>query len=216
LEDSSQSHGAFFLKNKKKKLWGSIAIFSFYPGKNLGSITDGGAAITNSKNIFDKLKSLRNYGSKIKYYHDEIGFNSRLNSTSAIFLRQKLKKLNFENALRSRQEKKYINKLKDIKQLSFLRRNTKVVSSHHLFLIFLKERNKLKEFLDKNQIETIIHYPVAPVNQKYYKKIIKSKKKYPIASKFEKEALSLPLGKHLSNKQQDLIISTIRKFFIKL
>ena len=215
LEDSSQSHGAFFFKNKKKKLWGDIATFSFYPGKNLGSITDGGAVITNNRSLFEKIKSLRNYGSKIKYYHDDLGFNSRLNSTSAIFLCQKLKKLNFENTLRSKQEKKYINELKDITQLSFLKRNIKAVSSHHLFLVFLKDRDKLKDFLNKNKIETSIHYPVAPVNQKYYEKILKVKKKYPIASKFEKETLSLPLGKHLSNKQQDFIISTIKKFFMK-
>ena len=123
--------------------------------------------------------------------------------------------MNFENTLRSKQEKKYINELKDITQLSFLKRNIKAVSSHHLFLVFLKDRDKLKDFLNKNKIETSIHYPVAPVNQKYYEKILKVKKKYPIASKFEKETLSLPLGKHLSNKQQDFIISTIKKFFMK-
>ncbi len=213
LEDSSQSHGAYFKNNPNKKIWGDAAAFSFYPGKNLGSICDGGAIVTNKKSVYKKSLILRNYGSLKKYYHDEIGYNSRINSTSAIFLNNKLKFLNKENSIRKIQEKKYVNEFKKIKSLSFLKRVPDISSSHHIFMIFCKERDNLKKFLSKNKIETIIHYPIIPPRQKPYIKKIYSIRNFKNAIKIQNQGLSIPLGSHLTNKNQEFIILKIKKFF---
>jgi len=215
IEDSSQSHNAFFLNEPKKKIWGDISTFSFYPGKNLGSITDGGAIITNKPSIAHNIKLIRNYGSIKKYIHQKIGCNSRLNSTSAIFLNLKLKYLPKINKLRLNQENFYIKYLKNIKQISFLHRNKDVRSSHHIFLILTKERNKLKDYLAKNNIETIIHYPITPFLQKAYYGIKFKKEKYPVSIKLQNEGLSLPIGKHINTKKQLYIIAKIKKFYQK-
>lgn len=213
IEDSSQSHGANFKDNSKVKMWGDAATFSFYPGKNLGSIADGGAIITNNLKISNTVKLLRNYGSQKKYYHNIIGYNSRINSTSAIFLNQKLKIINKINSLRKKQEFYYIKNLKSLKQISFLQRNKNVDSSHHIFLILIKNRNKLQKFLDKKKIETIIHYPVAPFLQKPYKRERYKFKKLSTSVRFQNEALSLPLGEHLEKKNLDFIIKKIHEFY---
>lgn len=213
LEDSSQSHGAYFIDNPQKKFWGDASVFSFYPSKNLGSICDGGAIITNNSKIYKRSQLYRNYGSEKKYYHITEGYNSRLNASSSIFLLEKLKVLNKENILRSKQEKIYIKKLKSIKNLFFLHRNANQKSSHHIFSVFTKQRYKLQKYLKKHNIETLIHYPVMPVKQPAIKKFKYNSKKFTVANLIEKESLSLPLGSHLSPLQQEYIINKIKKFF---
>jgi dTDP-4-amino-4,6-dideoxygalactose transaminase len=213
LEDSSQSHGSYFKNEPKKRTWGDAAAFSFYPGKNLGSICDGGAIITNNHRIYKISLNLRNYGSTKKYHHVKIGYNSRINSTSTIFLKYKLKILNKENSIRRIQEAKYIKEFKKIKNLSFLKRSSSISSSHHIFMIFCKTRNKLKKFLEKKRIETLIHYPIIPPRQKPYVKKINYKKNFQNAIKIQNQGLSIPLGSHLTKKNQSFIISQIKKFF---
>ena len=212
LEDSSQSHGSYFKTNKKVKFWGDAAIFSFYPGKNLGGLSDGGCVITNNKILHEKSLLLRNYGSSKKYIHEIIGYNSRLSSTNSIFLYEKLKTLEFENKTRMRQEEFYKKHLKQINQLKFLKRKNFVQSSHHIFLILVNNRDKLQKYLFKNNIETIIHYPIIPFDQKCYK----NNKKFNLTQSrmFASKALSLPIGSHLSTAQQKKIILKIKSFFM--
>ena len=212
LEDSSQSHGAYFKKRHKTKMWGDAATFSFYPGKNLGSITDGGAIITKKSDIAKKIQLMRNYGSNKKYYHKIIGCNSRLNSTSSIFLKYKLNRIKKINNVRRKQELYYRKKIKIIKSISFLERKKNITASHHIFIIFVKKRNKLMNYLKKNYIETLIHYPVAPFMQKAYN-FEYNTKDFPISIKFQNESLSLPLGEHIDQKKQDYIIKKIINFY---
>jgi len=170
IEDCSQSHGGFYKKIHSGN-FGDVGTFSFYPGKNLGGIGDGGAIITKNKKIFNNIKKLRNYGSKKKYVHETIGFNSRLNHINAIFLKFKLKKLNQDILSRSKQIKIYKKEFSrfhhDIKFMKVLK-NTK--PSNHIFYIRTKFRNQIVNFLKKSQIETLIHYPIIPPLQKFYKK----------------------------------------------
>jgi dTDP-4-amino-4,6-dideoxygalactose transaminase len=213
LEDSAQSHGAYFKKNPNKKIWGDVSAFSFYPSKNLGSLSDGGAIITNKFSIFKKIKLLRNYGSLRKYKHEFLGYNSRLNMLNAAFLSKKLNYLNLINTKRERQEKFYKNNLKKISELSFLERNSRVKSSHHIFMIFTKKRDNLKNFLLKKNIETLIHYPIIPLAQKPYLLYKNKIKSLLISCKFSKQGLSLPLGEHISNNKIKYIIKNIKLFF---
>lgn len=212
LEDSSQSHGAYFKKKQKTKMWGDAATFSFYPGKNLGSITDGGAIITKKQDIAKKIQLMRNYGSNEKYYHKIVGCNSRLNSTSSIFLNYKLKRIKKINNIRKKQELYYKKKIKNIKSISFLERKKSICASHHIFIIFVKKRNELMNYLKKNYIETLIHYPIAPFMQKAYN-FKYNIKNFPNSIKFQNESLSLPLGEHIDQKKQDYIIKIITNFY---
>lgn len=212
LEDSSQSHGSFFKTNKKVKFWGDAAIFSFYPGKNLGGLSDGGCVITNNKKLYEKCLLLRNYGSKEKYIHKIAGYNSRLSPLNSIFLSEKLKTLKLENLIRMKQENFYKKNLKNIKQISFLLRKNFIQSSHHIFLILVNNRDGLKKYLFSNNIETNIHYPIIPLDQKCYIKDYK-KINLPTSRFFASNALSLPIGSHLKISEQKKIILKIKSFF---
>jgi dTDP-4-amino-4,6-dideoxygalactose transaminase len=214
IEDASQSHGAYFLKSKKR-FHGDIACFSFYPGKNLGSIFDSGAILTNSRTKYKLLKKIRNYGSDKRYYHSILGMNSRLNGVSAIFLLNKLKFLKKEIQIRNMQINEYLKYLQKFK-ISILKRKKEQQSSNHLFLILTERRNKLKKFLDKNNIETIIHYPIIPPQQKFYRSnYLKYKKDYIQAETLAKKSLSLPIGSHLTLNDIRMVASKINQFFAK-
>jgi dTDP-4-amino-4,6-dideoxygalactose transaminase len=212
LEDSSQSHGAYYKKNIAKKIFSDISCFSFYPGKNLGSITDGGAIVTNKKELYIKSLYLRNYGCKKKYYHNYIGYNSRLNSSSAIFLNEKIKFLSQENIIRKEKEEIYNKYFKKIKSLKILKRNPEIESSHHIFIILTKYRNALLKFLKQKGIETIVHYPKLPSEQPLYKSKFK-KSFFRNAKMFSNQGISLPLSSSLSHKDQFFIIKNITNFF---
>jgi dTDP-4-amino-4,6-dideoxygalactose transaminase len=215
VEDASQSHGALFLKDKKK-FNGDIACFSFYPGKNLGSIFDSGAILTNSLSKYKLLKKIRNYGSDKKYFHNIIGMNSRMNGISSIFLLNKLKFLKKEIKIRDTQIKLYLKYLQSPK-ISFFRIKKEQQSANHIFLILTNYRNKLQKFLKKKNIETVIHYPVIPPKQKFYiNKYKRYENNYSQAEKLSKKSLSLPIGSHLNTKDIKLICSYINNFFKKI
>ena len=212
IEDSSQSHGAY-LKKSKTYLNGDIACFSLFPGKNLGSITDAGCILTNSKKIFQKIKKIRNYGSIKKYHHEILGVNSRLNGLAAIFLSQKLKYLKKEIEIRSKQIKIYKKEIKPSSKIEFLECSKNQIPSNHIFLIKIKKRNKLRDYLKKNKIETIIHYPIIPLKQKYYLKFYNQFKKQCVnAEKLSKYCLSLPIGSHLSDSNISYVANKINFF----
>ena len=195
LEDAAQAHGALY-RGKKVGSLADAAAFSFYPTKNLGALGDGGAITTNDFKLYNNLKILRNYGSKIKNKHIVAGFNSRLDEIQAAFLRIKLLKLDEENNYKKKLVKIYNKLLKDSKIIlpSILKW---VEPAWHLFVIRTKNRNKLIKKLNNLKIETSIHYPKTPNKQIAYKKL---KNSFLISENLSREIISLPLGKHLKEK----------------
>ena len=207
LEDCAQAHGAK-LKNKMTGSFGDAGAFSFYPGKNLGALGDAGAVVTNNFRLKQTLSALRNYGSEIKYKNKYKGFNSRLDPIQAGFLNIKIKFLDKENKVRKEIADFY---LKNIKNENIILPTKNInCSSHvwHLFVVRTKSRKKFVKYLNKNKIETIQHYPIAPHKQKAFSEL--NKQNFPISEKIHKEVTSLPIGPHLTRSE----IKRLLKFVI--
>lgn len=188
FEDCAQSHGAKY-KGELCGTFGKAAAFSFYPTKNLGCLGDGGAVLTNDDEVAALVKSLRNYGSSVKYYNDHIGYNSRLDELQAAFLNIKLKSLNHINAHKQRLAGIYIDHLKD----DFIKPQVHAdyEDVHHIFTVRHARRDALREYLKKNGITTEIHYPVPPHRQKALQEIF-SGKNFPVSEEIHRTILSLP------------------------
>lgn len=214
IEDAAQAHGAL-LDGRKVGDLGDVAAFSFYPGKNLGAIGDGGCITTNDKNLALKVKSLRNYGSTIKYYNDFCGFNSRLDEIQAAFLSVKLKFLDDENLQRRKVAEWYNMHLSDIEGIKIPNKEHIKESVWHLYVIRTKDRKQLANYLKSENIETLIHYPVPPHLQKAYSFLDFKKGDFPISEKIHKEVLSLPMGPHIKRKDVELVSSAIRRFYAR-
>lgn len=205
IEDAAQSQGAIY-KGKKAGSLAHAAATSFYPGKNLGAIGDGGAILTNDNVIADKVRKYRNYGSSIKYHHESLGFNSRLDEMQAAFLRVKLQMLDDWNRARSNIAKKYTSLLKNSK-LELPSAKEDVQSSWHLYVIRSLNRDKLKNYLDQKKISTIIHYPIPPHQQNCYQDF--NQFHLPIAEKMAQEVLSLPLFYSMTDEEVQRVVKTI-------
>jgi dTDP-4-amino-4,6-dideoxygalactose transaminase len=209
IEDCAQSLGSSY-NNVKCGTFGIFSAFSFYPGKNLGAIGDGGAIGSNSKEIIEMCRAIGNYGSFQKYKHDVFGVNSRLDDIQAIFLSLKLRYLDQENFLRIKQADYYTknitnNKIKIVKGLS------NSINTYHLFVIYTKEREKLSKHLDLNGIETLVHYPITISNQLFVKNKNCNLKLHE-SEKTSQTLLSLPIGPHLKHKHIKLITDVINDF----
>lgn len=214
IEDNAQAQGAKF----KDQLTGSFGIVnatSFYPGKNLGAMGDAGAITTNSAELNNELKQLRNYGSSEKYIHDCLGYNSRLDEIQAAILSHKLSHLRSWNQQRIELADLYHRILYDVEQITLpqLAKNTNHV--YHLFVIRTAKRNKLRDYLLKNGVETLVHYPVPPHLQKAFSHLGYKKGSFPITEKLSEELISLPLYPGLSKEQVNYISKIIRDFFEK-
>ncbi len=209
IEDAAQAHGASY-KNRFVGSLGDAAAFSFYPGKNLGAIGDAGAITTNDKNLNDKCKILRNYGSNKKYYNIVKGYNSRLDELQAAFLRVKLKKLNASNEKRKKFAKLYLSEINNKSILPYIAKFCDPV--WHLFVIKINDRVSLNKYLNKNGIETLMHYPLSPHLQEAYKKDMKNVK-LKVAEELQEKILSLPMGPHLDVKSVRYVSSKINTFF---
>jgi dTDP-4-amino-4,6-dideoxygalactose transaminase len=213
VEDNAQAHGATF----NGKLTGSFGIVnatSFYPGKNLGALGDAGAVTTDDDILFQNIMKLRNYGSTLKYNHEVIGFNMRLDEIQAAFLEVKLKHLN--NWTRQRQEiaSWYDNGLKGIGDLILpviLQGSSHV---YHLYIIRTEFRDKLQNHLNTNGIGTLIHYPTPPHLQSAYQHLGLKKGDFPIAEKLSNTSLSIPIWPGMKKELVDKVVSEIRAFFI--
>jgi dTDP-4-amino-4,6-dideoxygalactose transaminase len=189
IEDAAQAHGASY-KGQKAGTWGDLAAFSFYPTKNLGCLGDGGAITTQSQEFDSQLRTLRNYGSKIKYQNEKIGFNSRLDEIQAMFLSIKLQKLDEINKHKRSLAKLYVENLKD----DFIKPSLQedYYDIYHIFNIRHEKRDSLKEYLFKNGIKTEIHYPIPPHQQKAMQGILKNN--YSISEEIHRTTLSLPIS----------------------
>lgn len=208
IEDAAQAQGARY-KNKCGGSLGDAAGFSFYPTKNLGAIGDAGAITTNDRELAEKIKLLRNYGSQQKYIHQTLGKNSRLDELQAAFLRVKLKHLDEWNARRSQLAKYYLDLLKEAKTIELPTMQSDCKHVWYSFVIRSKSRDKLQAHLREQGIETIIHYPIPPHRQKAYFEM--NRLNYPISETMHNEVLSLPLGPHLSIEQLHYTVEQLLK-----
>lgn len=209
VEDAAQSHGAICnQKSKIKNLQSSVA-YSFYPGKNLGALGDGGAITTNDFALAKIIQSLRNYGSKIKYYTDYVGVNSRLDELQAAFLNVKLLNLDVENNRRKTIAKRYLS---EISNPNIVLPIWDFSENHvfHLFVIRTKNRNELQQYLLDNGIETMIHYPIPVHKQKAFKNW--NHLSFPITEKIHKECLSLPMSPVLTDDEVGFVIEKINQW----
>lgn len=212
LEDACQAHGSS-INGKQCGSFGDIAAFSFYPAKNLGAAGDGGMVTTNKKLLADKVSMMRDVGQSKKYIHDVVGYNSRLDTLHAVVLSVKLKKLDEWNKKRNQIANLYRKFLSDTPVILPPEIPNGYVTNYHLFVIRTKKRDKLFEFLRKNNIFCGIHYPIPVHLQKAMKVLGYKKGNFPVTEKYAKEILSLPMHPHLTEKEVRFICSIIKKFF---
>jgi dTDP-4-amino-4,6-dideoxygalactose transaminase len=208
VEDAAQAQGSSYNGLKIGSHSDAVA-WSFYPGKNLGALGDGGAITTNSIEVFENIRKMRNYGSSIKYKHEILGINSRLDEIQAAILRVKLRYLTSWNKRRAHIAERYQSNINinDIELPSVI---DGVIPAWHLYVIKLARRNELLNFLKNNNCESIIHYPTPPHLQNCYKEY--SQICLPVTEKIAQSVLSLPIGPHLDLKEVDHICQLINCF----
>jgi dTDP-3-amino-3,4,6-trideoxy-alpha-D-glucose transaminase len=211
LEDAAQAQGARYKRRGVGSL-GHAAAHSFYPSKNLGAFGDGGAVTTGNAALADKLRALRNYGSTLKYYHERIGTNSRLDELQAAFLRVKLTKLNEWNTRRKTIAHHYLNQLQGLPELVLPFVPADIDPVWHLFVVRHPCRDELQRHLSEAGIGTLIHYPVPPHLSGAYSDLGQCQGAYPIAEEQSRTVLSLPTGPHLNKEAQNHVIAAIRSF----
>lgn len=210
IEDSAQAHGAE-LNGRKAGNWGSASAFSFYPGKNLGAIGDAGAVTTSDESLYETIKKIANYGSSIKYKHEYIGVNSRLDPLQAAYLSIKLRHLDEDILKRQKIANKY-NTYIDNKNIIITERDIAFSNKHvyHLYVIQSHKRNELRSFLANNDIETLIHYPTPIHKQQAYSSF--SYLDLPIAESLSNQILSIPIHQDMSEVHVSKVISSINSF----
>lgn len=213
IEDAAQAHGAIY-KGRKVGGLGDAAGFSFYPGKNLGALGDGGAVTTNDDELADRVRILRNYGARVKYCNEVRGFNSRLDELQAAFLRVKLRKLDEWNKRRSDIATIYMRRLYDTGAMILPKVMQGVTPVWHLFVIRQPDRDKFQQYLAKNDIGTLIHYPVPPHLSDAYKSICRDQYGLPITESIAESVLSIPIGPHIGSAEIDKITDSIRNFLV--
>ncbi|MHB1605930.1 MAG: DegT/DnrJ/EryC1/StrS family aminotransferase [Leptospirales bacterium] len=210
LEDAAQAHGASY-KGRRIGSHGDMVAWSFYPGKNLGALGDGGAVTTDNPELADQIRVLRNYGSRVKYINEVQGINSRLDPIQAAILRVKLAHLPEWNTRRREIAERYGKSLGNLGMvLPDVRSDTE--PSWHLYVVRHPKRDRLKDLLEQAGITTLIHYPVPPHLQRAYQKMNLPTGSFPIAERIASAALSLPMGPHLKEDQMVHVIETLGKF----
>jgi dTDP-4-amino-4,6-dideoxygalactose transaminase len=211
IEDAAQAHGTTF-QSKNVGTFGDVACYSFYPTKNLGAIGDGGAITTNDAKLAKICAEIRDYGQESKYVHTRYGLNSRLDELQAAILTEKLKYLDIDNKKRREVAKRYIKNLKGIKEVKIILPKNVEDSNFHLFVIRTKKRDELKEYLAKNGIPSLMHYPIAIPDQPMfggkYRDI-----KIDTARIFVSEILSIPCHPYLSPEDVEYVSNKLIGFF---
>jgi dTDP-4-amino-4,6-dideoxygalactose transaminase len=208
IEDCAQSHGAMY-QGKKAGSLGHCAAFSFYPTKNLGAFGDGGAVLTDDEQVSLKIQMLRNYGSQRKYYNEVVGYNSRLDEMQAGFLSVKLKKLDDINLHKRGLAALYRENLKD----DFIKPavDDDYFDVYHIFNIRHPERDRIKEYLLKNEIKTDIHYPVPPHKQTAMRNML-GRCEFPISEVIHTTTLSLPISYFHAEDDAYRVVEALNKF----
>lgn len=206
IEDAAQAHGAYH-NGKRAGNLSDVAGFSFYPGKNLGCLGDGGAVTTNNEELYNKIVAIRNYGSHKKYENLYIGLNSRLDEIQAGILNIKLKTLDEDNAYRRKVAKYYIENIKNEK---IILPNYSDSHVYHIFAVRTYKRDELQQYLKENHIETLIHYPIPPHKQICYKGTLGEK--YEISEKIHSTILSLPISPVIKQEEVEKVVDIINNY----
>ena len=213
VEDAAQAHGAICnQKSVFENLQSSVA-YSFYPGKNLGALGDGGAVTTNDEELAKVIQFLRNYGSEVKYHNEFVGVNSRLDELQAAFLNVKFPNLDNENNKRKVIANRYLSEIKNNKiilPLDLLPGTNLYNHVFHLFVIRTENRNKLQQYLLENGIESMIHYPIPPHKQKSFPNW--NNLSFPVTEKIHNEVLSFPMSPVLTIDEVDFIIEILNQY----
>jgi dTDP-4-amino-4,6-dideoxygalactose transaminase len=212
LEDAAQSHGALCGGAAAGTL-GTAAGISFYPTKNLGAFADAGAVTTSDAALADRVRLLRNYGSRTRYRNEAIGLNSRLDELQAAFLRVKLRHLADGNRRRAELASRYRDRLTGVGDLILPFVPAWSVPVWHLFVVRTAQRNALRDHLAACGIGTDIHYPTPPHLSGAYRAAGRKRGDFPIAEQLAEEVLSLPLNPHLTETQMDLVCAAVKDFF---
>jgi len=209
IEDAAQAHGAIQHNGKRAGNLADAAGFSFYPAKNLGALGDGGAVTTNNDALADAIKQLRNYGMSAKYVNDVVGINSRLDEIQAAFLSCKLIQLDVDNTERRRIAARYISEIKNEKiQLPEYDGSENHV--FHLFVVRVEDRKGFRAYLEANGVGSLIHYPIAPHQQKAFPEF--GLLEFPMAEKIHNEVVSIPISPVMDSVQVDQVISVLNNY----
>ncbi|MBE2212921.1 MAG: DegT/DnrJ/EryC1/StrS family aminotransferase [Opitutaceae bacterium] len=209
VEDNAQAQGARY-KGRRTGALGDAAGISFYPGKNLGAFGDGGAVTTDDPEIAERVRILRNYGSRKKYFNEVMGYNSRLDELQAAFLRVKLTRLDEWNARRTKIAQAYVEALAGVAGLEMPRQAEGCEHVWHLFVVRHASRDKLQAHLTEAGVGTLIHYPVPPHLSGAYSELGLRPGAYPIAESLADSVLSLPMGPHMTQAQAEVVIEAVR------
>jgi dTDP-4-amino-4,6-dideoxygalactose transaminase len=208
IEDAAQAHGATCHGVRVGAL-GRAAAFSFYPGKNLGALGDGGGVTTSDPALARRIHQLRNYGSTVKYEHIEIGFNARLDEVQAAMLRVKLSRLDADNQARQLIADRYLQGMIEL-DVALPHVPAGLTSVWHLFVVRSSRRERLMEGLAKRGVTTSIHYPVPPHLQEAYASLGFVKGHFPLTEAIHREVLSLPIWPGMSDEMVDHVIQSVR------
>ncbi|MBQ8418559.1 MAG: DegT/DnrJ/EryC1/StrS family aminotransferase [Phascolarctobacterium sp.] len=211
IEDAAQAHGTRY-KGRKVGTLGDAAGFSFYPGKNLGALGDGGCVVTNDKELADKVRALGNYGSDYKYHHIYQGTNSRLDEMQAAFLRVKLPHLDKWNADRKRIAEKYLQGITNPLIKLPLASTDEYEHIYHVFVIRCDRRDELEKYLNENGIGTVKHYPIPMHLQEAYKELGLKQGDLPIAEEISNTVLSIPMYYGMTDEEVEYVIEALNRF----
>ena len=209
IEDSAQAHGAMF-DGKRVGNLGDASGFSFYPGKNLGCLGDGGAVTTNDDELAEKIRALRNYGSDVKYHFPYRGTNSRLDEIQAALLRVKLPHLDNDNAIRRRIAERYCSEIKNPNIVLPSLLGDAMRNVWHIFPVRVRNRAEFQQYLSDNGIQTVIHYPIPPHRQPAYTEW--HDLSLPITEKIHKEIISLPISPVMTEEDVCKIVQKINNY----
>ncbi|HZF01295.1 MAG TPA: DegT/DnrJ/EryC1/StrS family aminotransferase [Methylomirabilota bacterium] len=211
IEDACQSHGAKY-KSKIVGTFGEISCFSFYPGKNLGACGEGGALVTNNSEFAARARALREHGSTTRYFHDEVGFNYRMEGFQGAVLGVKLKHLEKWTGERRRVAKRYAELLAGT-PLQLPREAVFAESAWHLYVVRHPRRDELKKFLEENGVGCAVHYPIPLHLQKAYATLGHQPGDFHVVEKAARECLSLPIYPELTDAQIRRVVEVVKKFF---
>ncbi|MDR2407539.1 MAG: DegT/DnrJ/EryC1/StrS family aminotransferase [Bacteroidales bacterium] len=210
IEDCAQAHGAMY-KGKRVGGFGDLGCFSFYPGKNLGAFGEGGAIVSNNEDHVKHINSLKNHGMAIRYYHDEVGFNMRMEGIQGAILELKLKYIDKWNKQRQETANKYRQYIKNPAVLMQLPINN-TTSVYHLFVVAVEKREVFISYLNENNIQCGLHYPVPCHLQKAYLNLGYKKGSILNAEWLSKRCVSLPMFPELTDEEIDHIIDIVNKY----
>lgn len=213
MEDACQAHGAKY-KGKTVGTLGEVSCFSFYPGKNLGAFGEGGALVTNNPEHAKRARSLREHGSTVRYYHDEVGFNYRMEGIQGAVLGIKLKHLAKWTSERQRVAKRYSELLRDT-PLQLPTQPGHVESVWHLYVVRHPQREELKKHLEANGVGCALHYPLPLHLQKCYAELGHKPGDFPNSEKAASQCLSLPIYPELTEEQILRVVEVVKSFFAK-